>query len=127
MNKITHHTQPIPVVRPATDAAIIAADKPPIPNAGTAPYLRRVVCAAIRLHEHGRILVVGPRHYDATMQKAISATGINVELKTEEQGFIDQHGVFMTRQEALTVARAAGQIRYRCGGDEHALYSENLY
>jgi hypothetical protein len=46
---------------------------------------------------------------------------------TEEQGFIDQFGVFMTREEAYVVAKAAGQIKYRCGGDDGVLFSENLY
>ena len=48
----------------------------------------------------------------------------------EKQGFIDQYGVFMTRQEAWKVAEAADQINYRCGGDDKyggTLYSENLY
>ncbi|CAE6710389.1 hypothetical protein [Candidatus Nitrotoga fabula] len=47
-----------------------------------------------------------------------------------EQGFIDQHGVFMTRTEAWHVAQASGQILRRCGGDDAnggTLYSENLY
>lgn len=44
-----------------------------------------------------------------------------------EQGFVDQFGTFLTREEALPIARAAGQIRFRCGGDEIRLYSDNLY
>jgi hypothetical protein len=44
-----------------------------------------------------------------------------------EQGFIDQYGIFLSRAEALLVARTADQIIRRCGGDEDALYSENLY
>jgi hypothetical protein len=47
--------------------------------------------------------------------------------RATEQGFIDQFGVFMTREEAYEVAKAAGQIKYRCGGDEGRLFSENLY
>jgi hypothetical protein len=48
----------------------------------------------------------------------------------DAQGFIDQFGVYMTRQEAWKVAEAAGQILYRCGGDTidgGYLFSENLY
>lgn len=48
----------------------------------------------------------------------------------QEQGFIDQWGIFLNRQEAWKVAKAAGQILYRCGGDDSdggTLYSENLY
>jgi len=44
-----------------------------------------------------------------------------------EQGFVDQHGEFMTREEAHKVAIEAGQIIRRCGGDEERLFSENLY
>lgn len=44
-----------------------------------------------------------------------------------EQGFIDQRGNFLGRQEAWQVAQAAGQIIRRVGGDTEAggtLYSE---
>jgi hypothetical protein len=44
-----------------------------------------------------------------------------------EQGFLLSDGSFATREHALEVAKAAGQIIARCGGDEHALYSENLW
>jgi hypothetical protein len=47
------------------------------------------------------------------------------------QGFVDQHGVYMTREEAYRVAEAAGQIAYpeRCGRglEGPKLYSEGLY
>jgi hypothetical protein len=47
-----------------------------------------------------------------------------------EQGFIDQKGKFLNREEAYVIAEAAGQvigkvIPRRCGRPE--LYSENLY
>ena len=43
------------------------------------------------------------------------------------QGFIDQRGNFLTREEAWIVAEASGQIIRRVGGDGKKLYSENLY
>jgi len=49
-------------------------------------------------------------------------------LHGEVQGFVDQHGVFMDRKEALDVATAAGQIntrRPKNPGDW--LCSEDLY
>jgi hypothetical protein len=49
------------------------------------------------------------------------------ERSVAEQGFVDQHGVFLTREEAMEIARAAGQIVRRCGGDSIRLFSENLY
>lgn len=56
--------------------------------------------------------------------------GAVVRRSAHEQGFIDQHGAFMSRREAWEVAEAAGQIIRRVGGDEAdggTLYSENLY
>lgn len=101
---------------------------------------RRVVCAACQwtLHEYYSepIIILGARHFDKLMHEAVAS--FNSDTPTwrtlvggkEVQGFIDQWGVFMDRQEAWKVAEAAGQILYRCGGDRAhggALYSENLY
>lgn len=103
----------------------------------------RIVCAAVR-HPDGRI-VCGPRHLDKTMLAQI--TGLSMEgfhdLLTNgdgpseackvwgwkgEEGFIDQYGVFHTREEAWNVADAGGQIiekeRNWCNG---SLHSEHLY
>jgi hypothetical protein len=44
-----------------------------------------------------------------------------------EQGFIDQHGVFLTREEAMVIALDGDQIRRRVGGDSEQLFSENIY
>lgn len=44
-----------------------------------------------------------------------------------EQGFVTDRGRFVGREEALAIATAAGQIQYRCGGDDIRLYSENLW
>lgn len=55
------------------------------------------------------------------------------DMNREVQGFIDQFGVFMNRNEAWDVALAAGQIRYieswnyRPSEGGYVLYSENLY
>lgn len=42
-------------------------------------------------------------------------------------GFMTDTGRFVDREEAHTIAKAAGQIVRRCGGDEGTLYSENLW
>lgn len=84
---------------------------------------QRIVCAAIRKSGH---IICGARHFDPIMRAAIyllpdqSATGW-------EQGFIDQFGEYLTREQALEIAKHDGQIIRRCGGDEKRLYSENLY
>lgn len=81
---------------------------------------RVVVCAAIRCVYSKQLYGVGPRHFGPGFH--MSGDGQHME-----QGFIDQFGVFMTREEAYVVAKAAGQIKYRCGGDDGRLFSENLY
>lgn len=86
---------------------------------------RVVVCAANRAKSTGEI-ALGARHYDALMRQAIQNNEAFCGAPVE-QGFIDQWGVFMDRKEAHAVALAAGQIKYRCGGDDGKLFSENLY
>ena len=88
---------------------------------------RRVVCAAIRCQAS---MVIGVRHHDHIMNDhiwEIDRGGGYWVRSDEEQGFVDQWGVFMDCKEALTVALAANQRIRRCGGDEQQLYSENLY
>ncbi len=87
---------------------------------------RRVVCAAIQ-NNLGHI-ICSARHFDRLMHRQIDMNHCANELwKVADQGFIDQFGVFMTREDALVVALAANQRIRRCGGDEKRLYSENLY
>lgn len=92
---------------------------------------RRVVCAANRLlsdfgDEVG--IVCSARHFDPLMRRQMEQSNVTMAgWKVSQQGFIDQWGAFMDREEALVVALAAGQRIKRCGGDETRLYSENLY
>lgn len=89
--------------------------------------MRIVVCAACR-EPGSELIFCGPRHFDKTMHKQIAAAGISgVGM---EQGFIDQDGVFMTREEAMEVAKAARQpidFQHGCGGSFTILFSEGLY
>src|ERR1700685_4030812 len=78
--------------------------------------VRYVVCAANR-NKYGHI-ICGARHFDRIMHTTMqmldqyreesNTTGqpdVDEFLwKTSEQGFIDQHGVFLTREEAWVVA-----------------------
>lgn len=98
---------------------------------------RRVVCAAIRA-EDGDVLL-GIRHYSRDMHEQIDARVDGKKFThrhDEDQGFVDQHGVFMDRFEAFRVAATAGQIvnPNSCGNGLDAsgtvagkLYSEGLY
>lgn len=89
-------------------------------------YTPWIVCAANRHCETG-LIVCGARHFDSLMRAVMNATGGFPHWNNCDQGFIDQRGVFYTREEALVIALANGQRRFRCGGDETRLYSENLY
>jgi hypothetical protein len=84
-----------------------------------------VVCAACR---KDNIILAGARHYDKVMRSQARFMGMSM-LEFEE-GFIDQFGDFLTREEAMKIAIAAGQkvdIERGCGGDREELYSEGLY
>lgn len=93
---------------------------------------RRVVCAAIRA-ANGEVLL-GIRHYSRDMHAQIERRSDGAMFRHRhdpDQGFVDQHGVFMTREEAYQVAQAAGQIvrPEACGNglEGPKLYSEGLY
>jgi len=89
-----------------------------------------VVCAACK---KGNVIIAGARHFDKVMVSQIKA--INGTLKPGdganwEEGFIDQFGDFLDREESMKVAIAAGQkvdIERGCGGLENCLFSEGLY
>ena len=77
---------------------------------------------------------MGIRHYSADMRAQIAARRDGNKFKhrlDEDQGFVDQHGIWMTRHEAYYVATEAGQIvRGECCGhdlDGPKLYSEGIY
>lgn len=100
--------------------------------------MRRVVCAAIRASD-GSVLL-GIRHYSRDMHAQIDARIDGhkfIHRHDEDQGFVDQHGVYMSREEAFKIADAAGQIvsLAACGTGLSSdgsvvvakLYSEGLY
>lgn len=98
--------------------------------------LNRIVCAANRPIVDGvpcEPMILGPRHWDDTMRKTYDLLKDYLDLPPHsqfEQGFVDIHGVFRTRTEAWPIALAAGQIIFRCGGDQvdgGTLYSDNMY
>jgi len=94
---------------------------------------RRVVCAAIRAAD-GSVLL-GIRHYSIDMHRQIGARKDGAKFAHRldaDQGFVDQFGLFLTREQAYRVADAAGQIvrPEACGKGLDGgpkLYSEGLY
>lgn len=107
-------------------------DEPLVPDTPKPPSV--VVCAAIR--KNGMI-ITGARHFDSIMRAQVDAA--KETFGGWEQGFIDQYGTFLTREEAWKIADAQGQIRRPTGwekslqprdarvGDDGFLFSENLY
>lgn len=96
-------------------------------DARVIPGDRRVVCAAVK---SGGLTACSARHFDPIMRSQMLCMDNSMAIwkcASAVQGFIDQYGVFMTREEAWEVADAAGQIIRRVGGDEGRLFSENLY
>jgi len=85
-----------------------------------------VVCAACKL-EDGLILC-GARHWDMIMIRQAQAMGSIKHAPRAEQGFIDQFGDFLTREEAMQVVKASGQdFSITNNGGDIALFSEGLY
>jgi hypothetical protein len=93
---------------------------------------QRIVCAAIRAADGG--LLLGIRHYSKDMQVQVASRVDGDKYKNrldEDQGFVDQHGIFISRLDAYKIAKENGQLLHpeRCGMgiDGPKLYSEGLY
>lgn len=86
-----------------------------------------IICAAVK-YEDGTILV-GPRHFDRVMVAQYNNLDKLHTMVEPVQGFIDQFGTFLTREEALIVATNAGQINTRRPKTNplYQLFSEDLY
>ena len=95
---------------------------------------RHVVCAANRYKD---LILAGARHYDTVMQSQLAYFSEEVKQHIKdcrlngeyEQGFIDQWGNFMSREEAAKVVKMTGQKLY--GNlpleEKDYLFSEHLY
>lgn len=89
---------------------------------------QRVVCAANRNRVTG-LIICGARHFDSVMHANMQARPDSErdDWRRSEQGFIDQFGTFLTREEAHAIATERQQFHRRFDGDERTLFSENLY
>ena len=88
----------------------------------------RIVCAAIRAEDGS--LIVGIRHYSPDMYAQINVREDGSWFKHrsgDDQGFVDQHGKYYTREEAWHIASKNNQLNRLLPGEEGVLYSENLY
>lgn len=85
--------------------------------------MRRVVCAANRF-PCGTV-ILGVRHWDRIM--CDTADALSLAGGDEEQGFVDNLGNFISREEARDIALRADQIYRETGMATDELYSEHLY
>jgi len=93
---------------------------------------QRIVCAAIRNKRTGNV-IIGIRHFDNFMREQIEMRDRQYNDKGDwrnaEQGFCDQFGQFLGRDDAYIIAKENGQIIREDGGngDGTTLFSEMLY
>lgn len=86
-----------------------------------------IICAAIKDNKTGHIFL-GARHFDKIMRMQIEKSCIKPEPPYTEQGFIDQFGEFISREDALEIVKNNGQpFNAKNNGSSKALYSEGLY
>jgi len=79
------------------------------------------------LYKEYNVLIIGPRHFDKVMQRQIDLIFMDVEvIETPIQGFIDQFGTFLNREEALVIAKKENQIIHKYNPTK-LLTSEDLY
>jgi hypothetical protein len=93
-------------------------------EAGIKPVQQVVVCAANKMPDG--LLLCGARHWDSVMRAQAKALCYNKGyMARAEQGFIDQFGTFLTREEAMVIVSQSGQPFNieRNGRDVH-LFSE---
>lgn len=94
---------------------------------------RKIISAAVAIDDVDKTLVVpSVRHYDnlsCNVLDRIYTPERWLELKKDNrvtQGFVDNTGEFWGREQALTIALAAGQLKCKHSSADE-LYSEDLY
>lgn len=85
---------------------------------------RRIVCAACRWPD-GHV-ILGIRHFSPDMRLSAHKQGYDT-IDCREQGFVDQWGNYLTRQEAYVIAERQNQYKPWDPATPGTLYSEDLY
>lgn len=90
-----------------------------------------IVCAAVKIFNITdpsiECVIPGVRHYDSFYHEILSNFLYENEWGELEQGFITNKGRFVSRKEALEIAKANNQIKHDIGYEPDELYSEMLY
>lgn len=99
-----------------------------IPKGQPTPEL--IVCAAVKFFNicdpSIEINVPSVRHFDPFTHAILEQFSYN-EWNQKEQGFLTNKMRFVSRKEALEIAKANNQIRCDIGYEPKELYSEMLY
>lgn len=89
-------------------------------------FPRKIVCAAIRCDDG--FIVSGVRHFSPDMRETMKRIyGDGYWKHAGEQGFIDQKGEFLSREQAFVLARENGQCPHLPATGIAFLFSEDLY
>lgn len=92
------------------------------------PLRHRIVSAAVRGKDG--FVVLGIRHYSHDMHMQISKMkdpNNFLQRSDEDQGFIDNLGIYHSRKEAYVIAKAAGQLINSDPRSSHLLEGNRLY
>ena len=95
---------------------------------GYEPPVQKIVAAACQVQlENGKVVtLVGARHWDNVMNAQYGCIG--GDILHDRQGFIDQFGTYLTREESLDIVVASGQpFDLERNGSNTELYSEGIY
>ena len=86
-----------------------------------------IACAAIRC-PHGRVFSLPrpARHHHLIWWMTEEYGYQPREMNGKYQGFVTSTGRYVDRVEGLEIARAAGQIKQKCG-NERLLFSEDVW
>lgn len=90
------------------------------------PTPARIVAAACRLPS-GAIVSFPPPARHHTVLHALAADGFKaIGISGKNQGFVTDAGEYVTREQACSIARAAGQIIEKTGPADQ-LFSEDVW
>ena len=85
---------------------------------------RRIVCAA---HFLGGEIICSPRHFDPVARAQMKNHPLKDQWSGCAQGFVDQYGIYLSREDAWPIAQEAKQIIRDINERIGTLYSEHLY
>ncbi len=87
--------------------------------------MRTIEAVAIRIKGVTVSLPRPNRHWNVIQEIHRQHPGLSI--RKDWQGFLDNEGKFVGRQEACRIAAAAGQLREKKTGPAWVLFSEDLW